>query len=131
MVTVSDLTPVGRHFEARATDEDWMVSRPADGNRDGMVTVSDITPIGQNYEAQCSGYTVLTAGDPEGTLTEIGEILFDAAVEDSRPPLFEFTIPAGVQDWLLVRPFDSAGNPGELCRSRRRRRHPALPGGPG
>ena len=64
LVTVTDLTPVGQHYEQAGPFDDGDALSVVDGNGDGMITVSDITPIGQNFGRGVEGYDVYASTDP-------------------------------------------------------------------
>lgn len=57
-VTVSDLTPIGIHFDKNSSSPDWAAASCADGINDGYITVADITPIGQNFDSGVTNYVV-------------------------------------------------------------------------
>jgi|GEM_PF-2450953 len=57
-VTVSDLTPIGIHFDKDSSSPDWAAASCADGTNDGYITVGDITPIGQNFDSGVTNYVV-------------------------------------------------------------------------
>jgi len=58
LVTVADLTPLGRHFYAQAPFAVGSIESVVDGDGNGLITVGDITPIGRNYEKGISTYEV-------------------------------------------------------------------------
>ena len=49
LVTVSDLTPLGRVFTSKPPYPPGSIETVVDGDGNGLITVADITPIGQNY----------------------------------------------------------------------------------
>jgi len=77
-VTVSDLTPVGQHYDKGEDAPDWVLARQADGSDDGLVTVSDITPIGQFFNAAVDSYAleVNTLPSPTSGWTEVARVPF-------------------------------------------------------
>jgi len=88
-VGVSDLTPIGQNFNARAGDPGWETAALADGNRDGFITASDLTPVGANYQVQVTGYIVETAVAESGPFSTVGDpVLLSTGTKD---PVLEFS----------------------------------------
>ncbi|MBN2082299.1 hypothetical protein JW859_08845 [bacterium] len=111
LVSVNDLTEIGRYFGLTSEDPGWDKAMIADGNQDGVVNVSDITPIGMYYERRVEGYLIYYRV-PAGTEAGEGELdtvtFADVAqpIETGRRQL-SYTINGptdGVAYW--VRPFD-------------------------
>jgi len=120
-VTVSDLTPVGIYYNAKAGDANWGLASAADGNNDGFITVSDITAIGQNYGVATRGYSIFgshSATDyPAGPddANGNGASLIDSTVfatgmaTGTNRKQFSYTIAAPMPgDVWWVRPYDDA-----------------------
>jgi len=64
LVTLGDLTPLGRFFSAGGPFDPQSVLSAVDGNDDGLITLSDITPIGANFGRGVEGYNVFASMDP-------------------------------------------------------------------
>ena len=112
LVGVSDLTPVGVHFDAEQGDPAWPQAQCADGNHDGMITVADITPIGQNFGAFVAGYNVYGSDEADGPWTEIGY--------SQRPAAFtagslacSFELAAREHEYYRVEAVDAQGSAGD------------------
>ncbi|MCB1221245.1 MAG: hypothetical protein H7A35_02605 [Planctomycetales bacterium] len=71
-VTISDLTPVGKHFGRRQSDPLWFAAMHADGDGNGEVNISDVTVIGQNFGGSITGYAVYGTDDMSGEWTHLG-----------------------------------------------------------
>ncbi|MBN2082126.1 hypothetical protein JW859_07950 [bacterium] len=117
MVNVSDLTPVGQHFNAGSGDDDWPAARWADGNADGAVTVSDITPIGQNFLAFVAGYAISGAAAADGPWTPIATMDLPAPLDPAVP--LSYALASRDYGYYRVEPRDGAaavGTPSEPSR---------------
>ena len=53
---MSDLTPLGVHFDRCSSDAEWPLAQVADGNGDGLIALNDVTPIGQYFGVALEGY---------------------------------------------------------------------------
>ena len=67
LVTLGDLTPLGRFFGAGGPFDPQSALSAVDGNDDGLITINDLTPIGVNFGRGVEGYNVFASMDP-GTL---------------------------------------------------------------
>jgi hypothetical protein len=114
MVSVSDLTEVGRYFNASRGDDEWDFAQLADGNGDGMITVADITGIGQNYLAYVAGYEVLTADSREGPFTVLDTVGFAEILLGEAIPCFEYSLPSAEEGQFFVRAVDAAQMHGDI-----------------
>ncbi|MBN2083205.1 hypothetical protein JW859_13485 [bacterium] len=114
LVGVSDLTPLGVHFNKTSASADWNAARVADGNDDGAITVADITTIGQNFNAFVEGYNVYMSPDLPGASTGpfsaddlLGSVTRENAVSNDGEPLwFMFPFLDVIEnDYLWVVPY--------------------------
>jgi len=64
-VNISDLTPVGVHFQKTRLSADWISAQLADGDRNGEVNIADVTPIGMNLGNTVDGYELQYSATPE------------------------------------------------------------------
>ena len=112
LVNVSDLTPVGQHYEADLNGSNWAVARRADGNADGRVTVNDITPIGQNYLTFLESYNIYGGAAEDGPWSLIGTLDLPAAPTDQAFSL-AYDVPGGGYWFYQLRPVDGDGTEGE------------------
>lgn len=112
MVNVSDLTPIGQHYEAAAGDLSWNVAQNADGNADGMITINDITAIGQNYQAFISGFNIYGAASAEGPWELVDSITRPAPPAEG-PFLVSYDLAAKAHESYRVVPFDSDSMEGQ------------------
>ena len=71
-VNISDLTPIGVHYNARIGDPDWMTAKVADCDGNGEVNISDVTKLGLHYLSQCNGYNIYGSDSTEGPWTQVG-----------------------------------------------------------
>ena len=121
LVTVSDLTPLGVHYDTAGPFDKATAISCVDGNRDGYITVSDITPIGANYDSQVSGYYVFASDDPDddypqtpsaqSQLTALGAQMMDDALGDKSSERLSFAYTVGspvAGDSYWVRPVAGA-----------------------
>lgn len=110
LVGVSDLTPIGQHYEAREGDANWAQAKHADGNGDGMVTVSDITQIGQNFGNLVVGYEVWGGNSVGGEWSFMGEAPMEFLRDDAARPYFR----VGVSGFSAYRvwPYDGSDDEG-------------------
>jgi hypothetical protein len=111
MVNVSDLTEVGRYFDAAWGDWNWFGAHKADGNGDDRITVADITPIGQNFEAHLAGFRIYGADSLAGPWTLID------VVDDLNPPVridrtFYYEMLTRDYGYYRVVPYDGDGAEG-------------------
>ncbi|MBN2082638.1 hypothetical protein JW859_10595 [bacterium] len=134
LVSVSDITPLGFHFNKNVTvdadgfpaandDNEW--AAVTDGNEDLLVGISDITPIGQNWDSRLLGYRIYLgiAGTDESFSWDTeyqpnpddAGLPYSLAFSDSREPSqvqlysYTFTRPAlnpGETLWARIVPFD-------------------------
>lgn len=114
LVGINDLTPIGQHYNAIASEPGWLTAQAADGNGDGMVSINDITPIGQNYQAFIAGFNIYGADDAEGSWTLVGSMALDAVPADV-PYILSYELAARDFAFYRVVPVDGAaveGAPG-------------------
>ncbi|MBN2082096.1 CotH kinase family protein [bacterium] len=84
LVYVTDITPVGQHYDKNYTSADWPTAQLADGNGDNYITVADLTPIGQNYQTGLSGYKVEHATSESGAYGEIATVMVADGVAEPK-----------------------------------------------
>jgi len=108
LVSASDLTPVGQHFDETCDGDNWPTACRADGNNDGAVTISDITSIGQNYLTHCAGYNVYGCDSAAGPW-----VMYGGASPPPTPvpgiKVFNYSVPGGSHWYYQVRPFNADG----------------------
>jgi len=115
LVNVSDITPIGVHYNKSTASPDWEESAQfADGNRDGMITVADITPIGQNYLNRCAAWRISGSDSEDGPFAELEDIAWDNAELYGNAELPIYIVkPATEYEYYRVTPLDGDGNPGQ------------------
>jgi len=115
LVTISDLTPVGVHFNKTTGAPDWDIASLADGNADGRITVHDITPIGQNFNSWLESYLVERAAGEAGPWTLVCTYAYIPPVGNSRIR-FKYQFPEPMPGFYRVIPTDgnSRGEPSNV-----------------
>jgi len=63
LVTITDLTPLGRFFGLQGPFDERFSTSVVDGNGDGEISIADITPIGANFQRGVEGYNVFSSLD--------------------------------------------------------------------
>ena len=99
LVGVSDLTPIGIHYNKSTASPDWAAASCADGTNDGLISVTDITPIGQNYGNFITNYVIEADIEGNDTWVPVANAARDtgAAGADSDWLEFEATVTNGGQ----------------------------------
>ncbi len=112
LVGVTDLTPIGQHYEVSASDPDWGMAQRADGNADGLVTVSDITPIGQHYQSFVAGYNIYGADSVDGARSAVASLGLPAVQSPGQLRMSCEVLSDGFEYYWVV-PHDGDGHEGE------------------
>jgi outer membrane protein assembly factor BamB len=115
-VTINDLAPIGRYFNARATDANWAEARVADGNGDGLVSIADLTPLGAWFGTVIEGYALYRSSfpspEPPGLFDLVERIELAAGTRSAAQLAFSFADSGGRSgDTYIVRPYRSSPNP--------------------
>ncbi len=63
IVGISDLTPLGMHFNEQGPFAESSVQSVVDGDGNDLISISDITPIGTNFGNQVEAYAVYGSAD--------------------------------------------------------------------
>jgi len=105
LVYITDITPVGQHYNANHSSPDWLAAQLADGNEDDYITVADLTPIGQHYNTALSGYILEQASAAGGPFSAAATVARDEGVADPRLS-YTCTLSTPLDgDWYRVRAY--------------------------
>lgn len=102
---ISDLTPIGRHFNKTPASPDWQQARVADGDLNSEVNISDVTPIGRCFLQSVTEYRVEynATGGAGSEFSEFGTVPFDSGEDNSNGWLrFDATFPGAESGYYRV-----------------------------
>jgi len=112
-VNISDLTPIGLHFQKTSADPLWFLCTQADGDNNGEINITDITPIGTNFGGTIVGYRVYGTDDITGDWNYLGEATVDANLHKNAAPLrFVISLPSLEYDYYALWPYDGSEDEG-------------------
>lgn len=83
-----------------------------DGDKSGEIGIPDITTIALNYLRDVLGYRLFRSPDGEGDWQEFGSFV-NYGVRGDFPKRYSTNLPQGALDFVIVRPIDKSGSPGE------------------
>lgn len=114
---ISDLTPIGRHFNKTPASGDWNQASTADGDLNHEVNISDITPIGRCFRQTVTEYWVEfnASGAPGSVFEHRDSVSFDQGEPNANDWLtFDHTLSLGQSGYYRVVPyyFEERGIPG-------------------
>ena len=106
-VGISDITPIGIHFNKSEASSDWDSARVADGDGNGLVSISDITPLGVHFGASVQGYNIYGRLSGGSGYSLLGSV--PVASGSGTPKQLQFPLASIDYDIYMVAPYDSFG----------------------